>query len=212
LGEVAGIIRELKVDQKDFFNERADEWDESQAKYRPHPQELLSTLSLHRGQDVLEIGCGSGWLLEPLARKITPGRLYALDFSGEMLRKAAVKPISSPLVIIYSDAEDIPLPDQSVDRVLMINTFSQFPEPRRVISEVSRVLRAGGRLDIKYFFSRKEVNSHHRSKPELRSPGIPDNPILHGLLASAGFISSVADRDDCFHVTARLGKPKKRLI
>ena len=32
-----------------------------------HPEELLNALRLRPGEDVLEIGCGSGWLMEPLA-------------------------------------------------------------------------------------------------------------------------------------------------
>jgi ubiquinone/menaquinone biosynthesis C-methylase UbiE len=192
------------VDQKDFFNQQAGEWDESQARYRPDPENLLNMLRFRCGESVLEIGCGSGWLLEPLARRIAPGRLYALDFSGEMLRKAAEKTLDLPLAIIYAGAEDIPLPDRTVDRVLMINTFSQFPEPELVISEISRVLRRGGRLDVKYFFSRKEVNAHHQSKAELKSFRIPGDRLLYNWFTSAGFIASATDRENGFHFTARL--------
>jgi ubiquinone/menaquinone biosynthesis C-methylase UbiE len=195
------------MDQKIFFDRQASEWDESQSRYRPDPGRLLDMLRFRREEDVLEIGCGSGWLLEPLVRRIAPGRLYALDFSGEMLRKAAVRPLDSPLVIIYSGAEDIPLPDQVVDRVLMINTFSQFPDPKRVISEVSRVLRRGGRLDIKYFFGRKEINSHHDSRAPLHGLGIPDVHVLQNWFSSAGFISSVSEEANGFHATARLMEP-----
>ena len=192
------------MDRKDFFNAQAGLWDESQAQYRPDPDKLLASLGVHRGEDVLEIGCGSGWLLESLARKIAPGRLYALDFSGEMLRKAAVRPMNCPVVIIYAGAEDIPLPDMTVDRVLMINTFSQFPEPEQVISEVARVLRRGGRLNIKYFSSRKEINAHHSSKDLLKGLRIPNDRLLYNWFASAGFIASASDCGNGFHFTARL--------
>jgi len=192
------------MDLKDYFDKQANAWDENQFLYRPHPEELLNALRLRPGEDVLEIGCGSGWLMESLARRIAPGRLFALDFSGEMLRQATAKEMSYPVVIIYASAEDIPLPDQAVDRVLMINTFSQFPKPDRVITETSRVLRKGGRLDIKYFFSRKEINSHHHSKAVLKEFSIPDNPRLYRWFNSAGFISTAVDREDGFHFTSRL--------
>ena len=197
------------MDLKDFFDNQATAWDEIQAQFRPHPEELLIALRFRAGEDVLEIGCGSGWLMEPLVRKIAPGRLYALDFSGEMLRKAVEKDMSSPVVIIYATAEDIPLPDQSVDRVLMINTFSQFPKPELVISEISRVLRKGGRLDIKYFFSRKEISLHHHSKVVLKDFSIPENPLLYSWFNSCGFISAAMDREDGFHFTSRLVGQKR---
>jgi ubiquinone/menaquinone biosynthesis C-methylase UbiE len=192
------------MNRKEFFDRQAGHWDERQAVYRPDPGILLDMLRVCSCEDVLEIGCGSGWLLEPLARRIAPGRLYALDFSGEMLRRAAVRPLDSPLVIIYSGAEDIPLPDQAVDRVLMINTFSQFPDPNRVLSEVSRVLRRGGRLDIKYFFGRSEINSHHSSISAMKGNGIPEVAILQKWFSSAGFVFSVTDGKNGFHATARL--------
>lgn len=194
------------MDLKDFFDNQATAWDESQSRYRPHPEELLNALRLRPGEDVLEIGCGSGWLMEHLARKIAPGRLFALDFSGEMLRKATAREMSFPVVIIYASAENIPLPDKAVDRVLMINTFSQFPKPELVISETSRVLRKGGRLDIKYLFSREEISLHHGSRAPLKELSIPDNPLLYSLFNSAGFISMAADREDGFHFTSRLAR------
>jgi ubiquinone/menaquinone biosynthesis C-methylase UbiE len=202
------FICEVFMDLKDFFDHQATAWDKNQARYRPHPEDLLNALQMRPGEDVLEIGCGSGWLMEPLARKIAPGRLYGLDFSGEMLRKAATRDMDFPVVIIHAGAEDIPLPDQTVDRVLMINTFSQFPNPERVISETSRVLRKGGRLDIKYFFSRKEISLHHGSKAALKEFSIPDNPLLYSWFNSAGFISMAVDREDGFHFTSRLIRPK----
>jgi len=203
-GEVLLEMGEVFMDLKDFFDDQATAWDENQARYRPHPEELLNSLRLRPGEDLLEIGCVSGWLMQPLARKIAPGRLYALDFSGEMLRKAAVRDLSFPVVIIYACAEDIPLPDKAVDRVLMINTFSQFPKPELVISETSRVLRKGGRVDIKYFFSRKEITLHHGSRAPLKESSIPDNPLLYSWFNTAGFISTAVDREDGFHFTSRL--------
>jgi len=192
------------MDLKDFFDHQASAWDDCQISYRPDPEMLLNTLRLRPGEDVLEIGCGSGWLMESLGWRIAPGRLYALDFSGEMLRKATVRRLEFPVVIIHAGAEDIPLPDNTVDRVLMINTFSQFPRPELVISEASRVLRRGGRLDIKYFFSRKKINSHHAAMAPLQGLGIPDDKRLFSWFNSSGFISTAEDREDAFHLTARL--------
>jgi|WetSurMetagenome_2_1015567.scaffolds.fasta_scaffold387918_1 ubiquinone/menaquinone biosynthesis C-methylase UbiE len=96
------------------------------------------------------------------------------------------------------------LPDDAVDRVIMINTFSQFPRPELVIAETARVLRKGGRLDIKYFFSREEISLHHGSKAPLKELSIPDNPLLYSWFNTAGFISTAADREDGFHFTSRL--------
>jgi SAM-dependent methyltransferase len=192
------------MDLKAFFDNQACNWDEEQAAFRPPVEKLLNALQLAPGEDVLEIGCGSGWLLESLGRRIAPGQLFALDFSSKMLRKAAVRRFEFPLVIIHSGAEDIPLPDRSMDRVILINTFSQFQSPELVIAEVSRILKRGGRLDIKYFFSREEINAHHSQIKPLQGMGIPEDHILFRRFRSAGFVSSVVERKNGFHITSRL--------
>jgi len=192
-----------QIDIKNFFNGQARLWDSLQAKYRPSPEELMQSLHLRRGENLLEIGCGSGWLLNELASRIAPGRLFALDFSREMLKETTAKKFDYPLVVISADATDIPLPDRSLDRVLMVNTFSQFPHPTKVIGEVARVLRKGGRLDIKYFFPREEINAHHNSLSFLTSLGIPDDMTLHRWLNGAGFLTYIADDPGDFAVSAR---------
>lgn len=192
------------MDLKGFFDNQACKWDEEQARYRPPVENLLNALQLSPGEDVLEIGCGSGWLLESVGRRIAPGRLFALDFSAKMLSKAAVRPFEFPVVIIHSSAEEIPLPDRSVDRIIMINTFSQFQSPELVIKEVSRVLKRGGRLDIKYFFSREEINTHHSRITPLQGMGIPEDHILFSRFSSAGFVSLLVERKNGFHITSRL--------
>jgi hypothetical protein len=58
-------------------------------------------------------------------------------------------------------------------------------------------------LDIKYFFNREEINTHHSSKEALRGLILPEGPLLYSWFADAGFLSSVADNEDGYHFTAR---------
>ena len=92
---------------------------------------------------VLEIGSGSG-----LNFRYYKGisKLFALEPSREMhlLAKENMKELTFPVEYIESGAEDIPLPDASVDSVVSTWTFCTIPHPEKALAEIRRVLKPGG--------------------------------------------------------------------
>jgi ubiquinone/menaquinone biosynthesis C-methylase UbiE len=186
-----------------FFDARAASWDAAQEGRRPSPALLAGSLGLRPGDHVLEIGAGTGWLAPAVAGRIAPGRLYLLDISPRMLAQAAVRPLDGPLVILVAEASDIPLPDAWIDRVLMVNTFSLFTDHRPVLSEIARILRPGGSLDLISFATREEVNSHHRKHPALAGTGIPSRDRLGRLLAEHGYRHVQEEAGEPFRIRAR---------
>jgi SAM-dependent methyltransferase len=98
------------------------------------------------GLRVLEIGCGSAPCSRWLARA---GALpVALDLSGVMLRHAAALGAATgiPVPLVQAGAERLPFTDASFD--VACSAFGAVPfvaEPHRVMREVARVLRPGGR-------------------------------------------------------------------
>ena len=98
------------------------------------------------GRRVLEVGCGSApcsrWLAAAGARAV------ALDLSGAMLRHAAALGLATglPVPLVQAGAERLPFTDASFDAAC--SAFGAVPfvaEPDRVMREVARVLRPGGR-------------------------------------------------------------------
>jgi len=98
------------------------------------------------GARVLEVGAGSApcsrWLAAAGARPV------ALDLSGRMLRHAAALGASTGVAVplVQAGAEHLPFADDSFD--LACSAFGAVPfvaEPERVMREVARVLRPGGR-------------------------------------------------------------------
>jgi SAM-dependent methyltransferase len=99
-----------------------------------------------RGRRVLEVGCGSApcarWLAEQGAHPV------ALDLSGAMLRHAAALGAGTGIRVplVQAGAERLPFADASFD--IACSAFGAVPfvaEPERVMREVARVLRPGGR-------------------------------------------------------------------
>src|SRR5262245_22544749 len=99
---------------------------------------------------MLDIGCGTGNLLMRAARDAEAELLIGLDYTQEMVRRAAAKFAASEcaekLTALNGDAERIPLASASVDVVTCCNSFHHYPHQAAAIREFRRVLRPGGLL------------------------------------------------------------------
>jgi ubiquinone/menaquinone biosynthesis C-methylase UbiE len=144
---------------------------------------------LARGR-VLEVGVGSGLNL-PLYGAGAE-RVIGLDPSPELLRRAAVLAAGAvpPIHLVRAAAEAIPLPDRSVDTIVMTWTLCSLGDARAGLAEMRRVLRPGGELLFVEHGLAPEPRVaawQHRLDPLwVRISCHLDNPV-DGLLREAGF-------------------------
>jgi len=96
---------------------------------------------------VLDIGIGPG-LNIPFYNKSNIDRLYGLDPSEELLKiaKPLAKKNELEIEFLQCGAEAIPLPDQSIDTVLITYTMCTIPDIKLSNSEIMRVLKPEGQL------------------------------------------------------------------
>lgn len=101
----------------------------------------------HATGRVLEIGVGSGLNL-PFYKPEKVEHLFALDPSPEMLALARQQSprTSLSLEFLQSEAEDLPLPDNTVDTIVSTFTMCTVPGLPVALAEMRRVLKPGGRL------------------------------------------------------------------
>jgi len=108
-----------------------------------YPPEAIDWLLPPGARDVLDLGAGTGKLT---ARLVERGLdVVAVDPIAEMLEVLATALPGTPALL--GSAEQIPLPDNSVDAVLVAQAWHWF-DPARAIPELVRVLRPGGRLGL----------------------------------------------------------------
>jgi demethylmenaquinone methyltransferase / 2-methoxy-6-polyprenyl-1,4-benzoquinol methylase len=103
------------------------------------------------GQRALDVACGTGALTRELAAAAPGAVVVGLDFSWEMVRRAAAHAAAEagpgPAYLV-GDALRLPLRDSAVDVLTIAFGLRNLPEPGTGLLEFRRVLRPGGRLVV----------------------------------------------------------------
>jgi len=122
---------------------------------------ILEQAGIKPGFQVLDYGCGSGSYLTAAAELVgKSGKIYALDIHPLAIQKVktiAAKERLSNVVTINSDCKT-GLPDNSIDFVLLYDTFHSLSDPNKVLEELNRILKTGGILSF---------SDHHMKENEI---------------------------------------------
>lgn len=118
---------------------------------------------LEPGETVLDLGSGGGIDVLLSASRVGPtGKAYGLDMSDDMLALAErnrAEAGATNVEFLRGEIESIPLPSNSVDVVISNCVINLSADKGRVLEEVFRVLRPGGRIAIADIATRGELPS-----------------------------------------------------
>jgi 2-polyprenyl-3-methyl-5-hydroxy-6-metoxy-1,4-benzoquinol methylase len=104
----------------------------------------FARVAIQPGERVLDLGCGRGYWAGKAAR--AGADVVAYDVKRERVARAAIR---YPRVrFVHGSAEETGLEDESFDVVLILSVLEHTAEPERVLAEIARVLRPGGRLAL----------------------------------------------------------------
>jgi SAM-dependent methyltransferase len=130
------------------FDRAAGYYDRTRSLAAPTMQRIIPVLraQLDRYQPCLEIGVGTGRIALPLHEERVA--MVGLDLSAPMLTELVAKARGAPFPLMVADASRLPLADQSVGAALVVHVLHLIPDWQRVVDELIRVVRSGGRIVV----------------------------------------------------------------
>ncbi|MBO5333103.1 MAG: class I SAM-dependent methyltransferase [Clostridia bacterium] len=182
---------------KDFFDNLAPHWDNEPIADKEIIDTILDNGGIKENADVLDVACGTG-VLFPYYLERNVKSITAIDLSPEMVKIAKSK---FPQVnVICGDAESITF-DRNFDCIVIYNAFPHFPEPEKVISNLSKSLKTGGRFTIAHGMSKKELDEIHMKSAGKVSNILPDCDNLAKMLESYFNVDIMISNEKMYQVS-----------
>ncbi len=111
---------------------------------------LVQTLKLKPGEQVADIGAGTGYFTHRMARRVLPaGKVFAVEIQQEMLDLLTNRMVArgiTNVVPVLGTVQNPNLPDGSIDTILMVDVYHEFDFPFEMVESMCRALKPGGRL------------------------------------------------------------------
>ncbi len=121
----------------------------------------LELMQLAPADNVLDVGCGAGWLARLLAARVPQGRVVGMDVADEMVRRARRNCADvDNAMFVNGSVEEIPWEGQFFDKVISVESSYYWPDPAAGLREIFRVLREGGSAWILINFYRDNPHCH----------------------------------------------------
>ena len=124
--------------------------DRAEREQEEQPTRAIQKLNVEPGMVVADIGAGSGYFTERLARLVGPaGRVYATDIQQGMLtlieRRLARERLQNVTLILSAPA-DPRLPANAIDLALMVDVYHELSDPQTVLGHIRTALKPSGRF------------------------------------------------------------------
>ncbi len=110
---------------------------------------LLENMDLKPNESIADIGAGSGYHVFRMAPKVNPGKVYAVDIQREMLATIQIKINEDGIdnvEPIKGTEESVNLPDNSVDKVLLVDVYHEFSFPYESMISIKNALKPDGKV------------------------------------------------------------------
>lgn len=186
---------QYKNKTKISFDKKSSNYDETyDGRYSSKMyQGVMDKLRMQPFESLLDVGCGTGTILSMVLREYKSAKISGIDISEEMLKKASAA-LGDSAELINGDSDNLPWKDNSFDVIVCNASFHHYPEPKKVLMEMRRVLKPNGRVIIadpwwpnpRRFFINLYLSSPFNSGGDVR---IYSESELCSLLSQSGFKS-----------------------
>lgn len=137
------------MSNKEYFDEVAKQWDKMREGFFPEAvrEKALAIAGVQPGKLAADIRAWTGFITEGLIQKGL--KVFALDQSEDMLIEIRRKSADlDGIEYRIGEAEDLPIPDETVDYVFANMYLYHVESPQKAIKEMVRILKQRGRIAI----------------------------------------------------------------
>ena len=114
------------------------------------PDEVVAALKLEEGEAIADIGAGSGYFAFRFSKAVTDqGKVFAVDINPDMIRHMNRRSRdlgTANVVTILAEEDDPLLPNRSLDRIFICNTWHHIGDQENYLELIKRALKPGGQV------------------------------------------------------------------
>jgi SAM-dependent methyltransferase len=122
---------------------------------------VLAKMNLGATDNVLDVGCGTGWLSRRISKLVPEGRVVGMDISDEMIRLARRTSLDHHnTLFITGEVGEIPWEPNFFYHAISVESAYYWPNPAAGVREIHRVLRPGGKVWILINYYRDNLDCH----------------------------------------------------
>lgn len=110
---------------------------------------LLKNMNIKPGDTIADIGAGSGYHVFKMSSMLTNGFVFAVDIQDEMLtvidqqiQKSKINNVTTK----KGTEKTVNLPDNSIDKILMVDVYHEFSFPVEMIASIKKALKDDGKI------------------------------------------------------------------
>jgi SAM-dependent methyltransferase len=110
---------------------------------------LIKNMDIQPGDDIADIGAGSGYHVFRMAPLTENGTVYAVDIQDEMLASMKLRKEEGNIQnvnLIKGSTQSVNLPENSVDKILMVDVYHEFDFPVEMVASMKKALRSDGKI------------------------------------------------------------------
>lgn len=192
------------MSKKTYFNKAADSWDKRfcTPTLSSFLEKLVPQFGLEAGQNILDVGTGTGVLIPYLVRAVGPaGSVTAVDYSENMIKICKTKHSHlKNLSIKIGNIEETAFPTESFDAVICFGAFPHLENKEKALQNINRILKSSGKLVIAHALSSEELKTHHNNASStVMHDVLPEEAEMKKLLEQTGFAEiSSKDEPGCY--------------
>ena len=185
----------------EFFDRLSHSWDSMLTPDENKMNEILNAANVKDGVSILDIACGTGVMFDYYL-KHNPKKITGIDISPGMLKEAERKySDNEKITLLCADAEEYSF-SEKYDCCVIFNAFPHFPNPEKLIKNLSVSLNGGGTLTVAHDRGRKAIDAHHTAEANEVSRGLMSETDLAEMLRSLGFKNICTRTDDTIYIVS----------